>query len=95
MERIAVIAPENPPWTDVVHVFHQKIPFHGFTAVFDSCMAQHDKGNMSSDSSRTNDRRKVSNIMNYCSDFVCLFIYFIFDILNGCSANVSNISVTK
>ena len=33
MERIAVTAPENPPWTDVVHVFHQKIPFHGFTTV--------------------------------------------------------------
>ena len=53
-------------------------------------MAQLDEGNLSSGPSRTNDRRKVSNIMNYCSDFFRLFIYF-FDILKGCSANVSNI----
>ena len=33
MGRIAVFAPETPPWTDVVHVFPQKIPFHGFRAI--------------------------------------------------------------
>lgn len=33
MARTAVIAPDNPPWTDVVHVFSQRIPFHGFRAV--------------------------------------------------------------
>ena len=31
--RIAVIALENPPWTDLVHVFLQKLPFQGFRTV--------------------------------------------------------------
>lgn len=30
---IAVIALENPAWTDLVHVFLQKIPFQGFRTV--------------------------------------------------------------
>ena len=73
--------------------------FSRFHSSFDSCMAQHDEGNVSSVSSRTNDRRKVSNIPHYellLRFRLFILLYFIFfDILNGCSASVSNISVTR
>ena len=92
-----MIAPENPPWTDVVHVVHQKIPFHGLTAVLirawhnmmratcQVCLQQQTIG----------EKLETLRIIVEISFVYFISFYFFFDILNGCSAGVSNISVTR